>query len=93
MCAHTAASGHAWCWTCLTALLVVCIHVPQVEREQRLVGKWRRMLGRSAADFDAYCKGAGRMKKVKGRVRKGIPDEFRGYVWQLLSGATRVLVC
>jgi hypothetical protein len=50
------------------------------------------MLGSSAADFEAYCKDARRMKKVKGRVRKGIPDEFRGYVWQLLSGATGVLV-
>jgi hypothetical protein len=56
------------------------------------VAKWRRMLGSSAADFEAFCKDAGRMKKVKGRVRKGIPDEFRGYVWQLLSGAARALL-
>jgi len=46
--------------------------------------KWRRMLGSSAPDFEAYC--AAKMKKVKRRVRKGIPDEFRGYAWQLLSG-------
>lgn len=46
--------------------------------------KWRRMLGSSAPDFEAYC--AVKMKKVKRRVRKGIPDEFRGYAWQLLSG-------
>jgi hypothetical protein len=30
---------------------------------------------------------ASRPKKVKRRVRKGIPDEFRGLAWQYLSGA------
>lgn len=56
----------------------------QVRRDRRHVAKWRRMLGSSAADFEAYCKE--KRQKVKRRVRKGIPDEFRGYVWQLLSG-------
>lgn len=56
----------------------------QVRREQRHVAKWRHMLGASAGDFEAYC--AVKLSKVKRRVRKGIPDEFRGYVWQLLSG-------
>jgi hypothetical protein len=58
--------------------------VLQVQCEQRRVAKWRHMLGGSAADFESYCKE--KMKKVKRRVRKGIPDEFRGYAWQLLSG-------
>lgn len=58
--------------------------VPQVQREQRRVAKWRHMLGSSSSDFEAYCRE--KMKKVKRRVRKGIPDEFRGYAWQLLSG-------
>ena len=31
--------------------------------------------------------GARRPDKLKRRVRKGIPPEFRGLVWQLLSGA------
>lgn len=61
-----------------------CPRCPQVQREQRRVAKWRHMLGSSAADFEAYF--AAKMSKVKKRVRKGIPDEFRGYVWQLLSG-------
>lgn len=57
----------------------------QVRRDQRHVHKWRRMLGSSREDFEAYW--ASRPKKVKQRVRKGIPDEFRGLVWQYLSGA------
>lgn len=62
----------------------------QVQREQRRVAKWRHMLGSSSSDFEAYCRE--RMKKVKRRVRKGIPDEFRGYAWQLLSGERRAAV-
>lgn len=57
----------------------------QTRRDQRHVHKWRRMLGSSRDDFKAYW--ASRPKKVKRRVRKGIPDEFRGLVWQYLSGA------
>lgn len=53
------------------------------------MAKWRHMLGSSAPDFEAYCKE--KMKKVKRRVRKGIPDEFRGYAWQLLSGKLSAL--
>ena len=71
----------SWC-VCWVVLL-------QVQRERKRVAKWRRMLGSSAADFEAYC--SVKMKKVKKRVRKGIPDEFRGYAWQLLSGAGQML--
>lgn len=35
-------------------------------------------------EFMAYA--ASRPKKLKRRVRKGIPDEFRGLAWQYLSG-------
>eukprot|EP00879_Flechtneria_rotunda_P016160 GHRR01016904.1.p1 GENE.GHRR01016904.1~~GHRR01016904.1.p1 ORF type:complete len:540 (+),score=213.37 GHRR01016904.1:419-2038(+) len=61
----------------------------QVKREQRHVHKWRRMLGSRRDDFMAYC--ASRPKKVKRRVRKGIPDEFRGLVWQYLSGGRELM--
>lgn len=66
------------------ALAYIHTYDMQVRRDQRHVAKWRHMLGGSAADFEAYR--AAKMAKVKRRVRKGIPDEFRGYVWQLLSG-------
>lgn len=56
----------------------------QARREQRHVQKWRHMLGSCREDFVAYW--ASKAKKVKRRVRKGIPDEFRGLVWQYLSG-------
>jgi hypothetical protein len=35
---------------------------------------------------------ASRPKKVKRRVRKGIPDEFRGLAWQYLSGGFGMLL-
>ncbi len=56
----------------------------QQQRDKRHVAKWRTMIGSDRADFERYC--ALRPKKVKRRVRKGIPDEFRGLVWQYLSG-------
>jgi hypothetical protein len=34
-----------------------------------------------------------RPKKVKRRVRKGIPDEFRGLAWQYLSGGVWGVTC
>jgi hypothetical protein len=36
---------------------------------------------------------ASRPKKVKRRVRKGIPDEFRGLAWQYLSGEGQIVTC
>jgi hypothetical protein len=40
--------------------------------------------GSGGADWKAYMKAHPR--KVQKRVRKGIPDQLRGLVWQLLSG-------
>jgi hypothetical protein len=56
----------------------------QRKRDARAVAKWRKMLGGGREDFAAYMDRRG--SKVKRRVRKGIPDEFRGLVWQYLSG-------
>jgi hypothetical protein len=56
----------------------------QAKRDARAVAKWRKMLGCGREDFVAYMER--RPAKVKRRVRKGIPDEFRGLVWQYLSG-------
>jgi hypothetical protein len=56
----------------------------QIKADQRVVSKWRKMLGAGRADWQRYC--AAKPAKVKRRVRKGIPDEFRGLVWQYLSG-------
>ncbi|WIA41307.1 hypothetical protein OEZ86_004906 [Tetradesmus obliquus] len=61
----------------------------QAKREQRHVAKWRRMLGSSREEFMAYA--ASRPKKLKRRVRKGIPDEFRGLAWQYLSGGRELM--
>jgi len=47
------------------------------------------MLGNSRTDFQRYCQQ--RPKKLKRRVRKGIPDEFRGLVWQYLSGGRELM--
>ena len=60
----------------------------QVKQDERHVLKWRKMLGNSRTDFQRYCQE--RPKKLKRRVRKGIPDEFRGLVWQYLSGEAGV---
>lgn len=54
------------------------------KKDQRRVQKWRKMLGNSRSDFQQYCQR--KHRKVKRRIRKGIPDEFRGLVWQYLSG-------
>jgi hypothetical protein len=56
----------------------------QQKRDARALAKWRKMLGACREDFAAYLER--RPAKVKRRVRKGIPDEFRGLVWQYLSG-------
>jgi hypothetical protein len=56
----------------------------QIRADQRVVSKWRKMLGGGRADWQRYV--AAKPAKVKRRVRKGIPDEFRGLVWQYLSG-------
>lgn len=40
--------------------------------------------GSGGTDWKAYVKAHPR--KVQKRVRKGIPDQLRGLVWQLLSG-------
>ena len=40
--------------------------------------------GSGGADWKAYMKA--HQRKVQKRVRKGIPDQLRGLVWQLLSG-------
>jgi len=59
-------------------------------RMQRRVKKWGRMLGPGGADLAAYMKRS--PAKFKRRVRKGIPPEYRGLVWQLLSGGRALMV-
>lgn len=61
----------------------------QQKRDARAVAKWRKMLGSGREDFSAYMER--RPAKVKRRVRKGIPDEFRGLVWQYLSGGRALM--
>ena len=56
-------------------------HAKESERE----AKWTKMLGA----WDAYAGPQAtkrRRKKLKRRVRKGIPQVYRGRAWLLLSG-------
>ncbi|KAK3287638.1 hypothetical protein CYMTET_4862 [Cymbomonas tetramitiformis] len=58
--------------------------------EERRLQKWRKMIGSGAADWKAYH--SSKPATVKRRVRKGIPDSLRGYVWQLISGSRELLL-
>ena len=51
--------------------------------------KWQRMLGPSGGDLAGYQQR--KPHKVKRRVRKGIPDQFRGIAWQRMSGGRALL--
>eukprot|EP01026_Neomeris_dumetosa_P056778 TRINITY_DN52017_c0_g1_i10.p1 TRINITY_DN52017_c0_g1~~TRINITY_DN52017_c0_g1_i10.p1 ORF type:complete len:710 (+),score=59.99 TRINITY_DN52017_c0_g1_i10:164-2293(+) len=55
------------------------------EKQNERLQKWRGMLGAAGEDFREYWKE--QPDVVKRRVRKGIPDQLRGLVWQLLSGS------
>jgi len=48
--------------------------------------KWNEMV----KNFDKYY--AENFTKLKERIRKGIPDCFRGYVWQYLGGVQKYLL-
>jgi hypothetical protein len=57
-------------------------------RQARRIGKWSRMLGPGGTELAGYMRRRG--DKLKRRVRKGVPPQFRGLVWQLLSGECAV---
>lgn len=59
-------------------------------RDIRRLKKWRKMLGTGGAEWRAYLKEHPR--KVQRRVRKGVPDQLGGLVWQLLSGGRDMLL-
>ncbi len=48
------------------------------------VRKWSKMLGSKGDRLPAYKES--KYRKLKRRVRKGIPPQYRGMVWFLLSG-------
>lgn len=58
----------------------------ETEWESRVMAKWRGMLSEG---WEVYA--SGHRSKAKRRIRRGIPDCFRGYMWQRLSGATEYL--
>lgn len=51
---------------------------------------WTMDAGTGGAEWRAYLKEHPR--KVQRRVRKGVPDQLRGLVWQLLSGGRDMLL-
>lgn len=51
--------------------------------------KWMKMLGPQGRNWDNYV--GRKPEKVRSRVRKGIPEEVRGLVWQLLTGGRKLL--
>jgi ecotropic viral integration site 5 protein len=53
-------------------------------REAESERKWQRMLTHPGG-WHAYA--STHREKVKRRIRKGIPDRFRGLAWQLLAGS------
>lgn len=55
------------------------------ERQLRRIRKWMKMLGPDGSNLAAYM--ARKPAKFKRRIRKGVPEQFRGLVWHLLSGA------
>mmetsp|Transcript_27057 Transcript_27057/g.48212 ORF Transcript_27057/g.48212 Transcript_27057/m.48212 type:complete len:232 (-) Transcript_27057:716-1411(-) len=56
----------------------------------RQIKKWRRMIGISCADFQAFSERE--PAALTRRARKGVPDPLRGVVWQLLSGGRELLL-
>eukprot|EP00793_Prasinoderma_coloniale_P003869 PRCOL_00003246-RA len=57
---------------------------------ERRAHKWRAMMGPAGADWRVYAER--KPLKVKRRVRKGVPDQLRGLVWQLMSGSRELLL-
>lgn len=53
----------------------------QVEKEMQRVGKWLEMMN----DWERWKSKRG--AKIRGRIRKGIPDRVRGKAWQLIAGS------
>ncbi len=62
----------------------------RLNREERRLRKWRRMIGVGGRDWKHYVRR--KPLVVKRRVRKGIPDCLRGLVWQLISGSRDLLL-
>lgn len=87
--AQAAALLHAFLAACAPPLLpALLLSLPSQAlakgRAARRVAKWRKMLGPGGATLRAFIEG--RLLKFKRRVRKGIPDEFRGLAWHIMSG-------
>eukprot|EP00271_Cylindrocystis_brebissonii_P002338 TRINITY_DN12888_c0_g1_i1.p1 TRINITY_DN12888_c0_g1~~TRINITY_DN12888_c0_g1_i1.p1 ORF type:complete len:737 (+),score=109.50 TRINITY_DN12888_c0_g1_i1:307-2517(+) len=59
-------------------------------REEKMLRKWRAMIGTGGAEWKAFLKK--RPREVKRRIRKGVPDCLRGLVWQLISGSRELLL-
>lgn len=53
-------------------------------RQARRLAKWQRMLSAGAARLPSYAQQ--KFAKLKRRVRKGVPQQYRGLVWHVLSG-------
>ncbi|GAA0140114.1 GTPase-activating protein [Lithospermum erythrorhizon] len=62
----------------------------EFQREQRRIRKWRKMIGVGGSDWKHYVRRKPHI--VKRRIRKGIPDCLRGFVWQLISGSRDLLL-
>lgn len=56
--------------------------VERAQAENARLFQWQKMMG----DWSTYARGD-KHKKLKRRVRDGIPDGVRGHVWQSMSGA------
>ncbi|XP_020588827.1 EVI5-like protein isoform X2 [Phalaenopsis equestris] len=66
------------------------ISTNEMEREERRIRKWRKMIGIGGGDWKHFVRRKPHV--VKRRIRKGIPDCLRGLVWQLISGSRGLLL-
>lgn len=63
---------------------------PSRQYAEQRIKKWHNMMGPGGVNFAAYCQR--KPKTIKKQVRKGIPDEYRGIVWQQLSGGRELFL-
>lgn len=90
--AYNVTSSHQRCRTlaqhliparpCLGPIVFQILRARRLKENKR-ADKWRTMID----SFDEWRRGR-KAKRLRNRVRKGVPDCVRGKVWQMLSGST-----
>ena len=58
-------------------------------QQNRRIKKWTEMLGDKGSGLSAFARES--PETLKRRVRKGIPPQFRGHVWHIISGGRAMM--